>query len=116
MVYPFLRTIAIALAMVLLGGLLYWQLSEPSGSTPPLSSWQEDVVRANIAADQQAAAQYETQATGAESAAQKSYVSGQAISRMAREYHRQTYPKHAPLSATPSPAAVDSLQRFLATY
>jgi len=116
MLTSFLRTVGITLAIALLGGLLYWQLSEPPANKPPLSSRQEDVVRATIATDQRAAEQHEAQATRADSAAEKAYISGQAIARMAQEYHRLTYPKHAPLPANPSAAAVDSLQRFLATY
>ena len=116
MLTSFLRTAGIALVIALLGGLLYWQLSEPSASKPLLSSRQEEAVTAKVAANQRAAEQHEAKATRADSAAQNAYVSGQAITRMAREYHRLTYPKHAPLPATPSAAAVDSLQRFLATY
>jgi hypothetical protein len=116
MLTSFLRTAGAALVIALLGGLLYWQLSEPSASKPPLSSRQEEVLKASVATKQRAAAQHEAQATRADTAAQQLYLSGQAITRMAQEYHRQTYPKHAPLSATPSAAALDSLQRLLTTY
>ncbi len=111
MLYPFLRTLAIALAMALLGGLAYWQLSPP-----PLSKQQETALRVSIATGQRAAAQHEAQATRADTAAQQLYLSGQTIARMAQEYHRLTYPTHAPLPATPSAAALDSLQRLLSTY
>jgi hypothetical protein len=114
MLYPFLRTLAITLAMVLLAGLAYWQLSPPP--TPPLTKHQETALRASVAAGQQAAAQHEAQATRADTAAQQLYLSGQAIARMAQEYHRLTYPNHAPLPATPSAAALDSLQRILSAY
>lgn len=114
MLYPFLRTIAIALAMALLGGLAYWQLS-PS-PTPPLAKPQEAALRASVATSQLAAAQHEAQATRADTAAQQLYFSGQALARMAQEYHRLTYPNHAPLPATPSAAALDSLQRLLSAY
>jgi hypothetical protein len=114
MLYPFLRTIAIALAMALLGWLAYWQLSP--APAPPLSKHQEATLRASVATGQRAAAQHEAQATRADTAAQQFYLSGQAIARMAQEYHRQTYPNHAPLPATPSAAALDSLQRILSAY
>ncbi len=114
MLYPFLRTLAIVLAMALLGGLVYWQLSP--ALTPPLTKHQEAALRASVTTGQQAAAQHEAQATRADTAAQQLYVSGQALARMAQEYHRLTYPNHAPLPATLSAAALDSLQRLLSAY
>ncbi len=114
MLYPFLRTLAIALAIALLSGLAYWQLSPPPA--PPLARPQEAALRASVATGQQVAAQHEAQATRADTAAQQLYLSGQTIARMAQEYHRLTYPNHAPLPATPSAAALDSLQRILSAY
>lgn len=106
----------ILLACLLIGVAVGCYLSWQGPDRPPLSRRQQRATAAAVAARSQAAARDTARAARADSAARKSYTSGQAIARMARQYHRLTLPAHAPLPVAPSAAAADSLQRLLAAY
>lgn len=104
------------LLCLLIGVVTGWALSWHGAELPTLSRQQEKATRAAVVANTNTAYQDTTRAAQADSVATNAYTSGRAVARMARQYHRLTSPKHAPLPALPSAAAADSLQRLLAAY
>jgi hypothetical protein len=106
------------LACYLLGGLSMWAYSQQSGPTNEMSAKEVRQAKQAVADKKQEAAAQNTKADTTTAHAAAPYRAAQAAEKQALTLHAQSHALRRPLRAPAdsSPAAVDSLTRFFATY